>query len=361
MSLPDKNDPLANPAFCGQGFIQGLFEALFGFSRPLLCAQVEVSSFCMGRCSYCPRGSQAQSWRARHMKPETFARLWPLLKLCGQAHLQGWGEPLLNPLFFDMAALAKKAGCRVSTTSCGLVMNEETADRLAGGDIDLIAFSLAGTDPQSNQSRAGVDFNKALNNIKFLKKRASERKSALRVHLAYILLGNQIDALRGLPALMEDLDAEAAVISTLDYLARPEDREIAFLPEDSDKIERAREILNKISEEAAALGRRIHFALPSGKAAVHENGCRENVRKTIYIDADGNVSPCVYLNVPGSDPPEKRRVFGNVLTEKPLDIWKKEAFSSFRKALVNGAPDSVCLSCPKRLEIMEADGLEDQG
>lgn len=354
----ENSDPLANPAFRKPGLLESLGETLLGYKRPLLCAQVEVSSACMGKCSYCPHSSQADSWRTRHMSDEIFARLWPLFKVCQQAHLQGWGEPLLHPRFFDLAHFTKKAGCHVSTTSCGLLMNEIIAQKILAGDLDLIAFSLAGTDKGSNQSRANVDFERVCANIKFLQEKREKEKNPLEIHLAYILLADQIDALAKLPALMADLGVDAAVVSTLDYLACPEDRDIAFRPEESEKIERARLMLNKITAEAEALGKKIHYALPGLKARIHENGCRENSRKTIYIDADGNVSPCVYLNVPGSDNAEKRRVFGNVLAEKPLDIWKKEEFASFRQALIAGKPDSVCLNCPKRLEVVEEEDIK---
>ena len=342
-------DPLANPAL-RRGLFESFAEALFGASRPFLCAQIESSSACLGKCSYCPQSSQAASWRSRHMRPEVFARLWPLLKLCSQAHLQGWGEPLLNPRFFDMAALAKRAGCQVSTTSCGLVMDEGIADKLLSGYVDLIAFSLAGTDQESNSSRAGVDFSRTVENIKFLAERRDRAGSPLRIHLAYILLADQLDALKRLPSLMAELGVDAAVVSTLDYLAQEKDRGLAFRPGEGGKLAQAGALLRKASAEAQALGKKLHWALPAAGASQHPNGCRENVRKTLHIDAEGNVSPCVYLNVPSQARPEKRRVFGNVMEEDPVGIWKKPEFKAFRQALLAGEPDPACLDCPKRLE-----------
>ena len=356
------NDPLANPDFKRPGLFENLGEALFGFKRPLLCAQVEVSSACMGKCDYCPHTTQAETWRTRHMSPEIFAGLWPLFKLCQRVHLQGWGEPLLHPRFFEFAHLAKKAGCHVSTTSSGLLMNELIAEKIMAGDLDLVAFSLAGTDAKSNAARVKADFAQVCKNVKFLNGQRKKEAKKLELHLAYILLAEQLEAVRKLPELMADLGVDAAVISTLDYLAKGEDRGRAFYPEEEKKIAQAREILNEVSARAAANGQQVHFALPGNKYTRHENGCRENVRKTLYIDAEGAVSPCVYLNVPNSESNEKKRVFGNVRQEKILNIWKKEEFKKFRSALINGEPDPVCLNCPKRLEVLEekrAIGQED--
>lgn len=346
-------DPLENRAFRKPGLMESLGEALFGFSRPLQCVQVEVSSACMGQCTYCPHTSQGKSWRTRHITPDIVARLWPLFKLSSQAHLQGWGEPLLHPRFMDYVRFAKKAGCNVSTTSCGLVMNEELARKLADGSLDTIAFSFAGTDAKSNSSRRKVEFEKVCHNIRVLQKARTMNDSRLEIHLAYLLLANEIRALEKLPDLMADLGVKTAVVSTLDYLAEPEDRKLAFFPEDQERISEARVILEDIAARAEKRDMKIHYALPGEKKVVYENGCRENIRKTLYVDADGDISPCIYLNVPGSDSGEKRRVFGNALKEDAREIWKKPEFKAFRQSLVAGEPDSVCLRCPKRLEVLE--------
>ena len=137
------NDPLRNPAFRAPGLGERLRELLLGEHRPLDCVQVEVTSCCAGRCVYCPHTTQAAVWRSRHMPDAVFAALWPLLRRSGRAHLQGWGEPLLHPRFFDFAALARKAGCQVSSTSCGLCMDADLAARIVQSGMDMLAFSLA--------------------------------------------------------------------------------------------------------------------------------------------------------------------------------------------------------------------------
>ena len=139
-------DPLRNPRFQEPSVWQLFRESLFGKPRLLDCIQVEVTSVCPGRCVYCPHTTQAGYWRSRHMEAATFARLWPLMQESGRVHLQGWGEPFLHPRFMDFAALARKAGCRVSTTTCGLRMDETLAGQIVGSGIDIVAFSLVGTD-----------------------------------------------------------------------------------------------------------------------------------------------------------------------------------------------------------------------
>ncbi len=335
------------------GFFEKFLDSLMGGQKPLDCAQIEVTSICPAKCVYCPHTTQASSWKARHMRPAIFSRLWPLLKRCVRAHLQGWGEPLLHPHFFDFVSFARRAGCMVSTTTCGVAMNECLAAKIAASGMDMLAFSLAGTDYQSNAARAGVDFTRVCDSIKTLRKACGHGGTGKgpEIHIAYILLADRMDAAQSLPQLLEDLDVPVAVVSTLDYLATPEHRHLAITPEDTEKIARARDILEAAAQRAADMGRTIHFALPGPRAVAMAGGCRENIARSLYIDADGAVSPCVYLNVPGDDPEEKRRVFGNISQNSILDIWKDAAFGQFRNNLVADRPDVACHNCPKRREI----------
>lgn len=348
-------DPLRNPRFKAPGFMEKLREALLGASRPIDCVQIEVTSHCPGACTYCPRAVQSANWRARHLSDETFARLWPLLRLSSRAHLQGWGEPLLHPRFFDYAALARKADCLVSTTSCGLVMNEKIAEKIKNSGMDAIAFSFVGTDTISNSPRERVPFEDVRARVKLLRKiLGPSGKGAPEIHVAYLMLADRMEAAALLPDLLEDLDAEMAVVSALDYLATPEHKELAFAPDEEKKIAKARKILSAAQAQAEISGRVIHYALPDPSAGARAGGCRENATRTLYVDADGRVSPCVYLNVPGSDGEEKRRVFGDVSEEDPLQIWRKPEYRAFRASLRSGSPEGPCVGCPKRREIAGA-------
>lgn len=348
----EQADPLKNPAFRPPGLGEKLREAIFGASRPLRCVQIEVTSHCFGKCVYCPHTTQAGAWKSRHMSAGTFATLWPILRKSQRAHLQGWGEPLLNPRFFDFAELAARAGCQVSTTSCGLKMTDSLARRIIASGLNLIAFSLAGTDAESNKARENVDFEAVCESIRLLRRHVknSGAEEPLEIHIAYLMLADRMEAAARLPALMDELDVDMAVVSTLDYLALPSQKDLAFAPFEERKIARARALLEKAAAEAEKNGRFLHFSLPGPDAAAHAGGCRENALSCLYVDADGRVSPCVYLNVPGADPASSRRVYGDCAREDPWEIWRKEEYRLFRKKLAENRPDDACLNCPKRFE-----------
>lgn len=323
----------------GPGLWQGFMETFA--ARELECMQVEVTSACPGRCTYCPHTIESDSWKSRHMQPEVFAALWPLMRRTARVHLQGWGEPLLHPHFFDFVELAIRAGCRVSTTTCGLHMNDTVAEKLVVCGVDVVAFSLVGTDETSNAARAGVSFARVEAAVRTLQRVRKARVGVhLEVHLAYLLLWSVRKALRGLPALMDDWDVHGAVISTLDFIARPEFAAEAILPADTDKITEAAAL---IAHAQTAATRPIWAALPENSPAPQ---CKERVHKTLYVDAEGQVSPCIYLNVPGNSP--RRRVVGNVLTTDACTLWADPDYTHFRERVGTTDPDPVCLDCPKR-------------
>jgi MoaA/NifB/PqqE/SkfB family radical SAM enzyme len=332
------------------GFWEAVREAFLGRRRPLDCIQVEVTSRCPGRCTYCPHTILKDHWRARDMEMATFGRLWPLVRRSNRVHLQGWGEPLLNPAFFEMAALARRAGSQVSTTTCGLRMDPELALRIVESGIDIVAFSLAGTDTASNAVRCGVDFERVCDAVSMLQNIRRDRMGVhLEIHFAYLMLASHMDAVRGLPALMQRLGVHAAVISTLDYLPEPGLAADAFQPHEAEKLDRAGAVLAETAVEARRLGVGFHYELPNSGAS--GASCRENIQRSCFIAADGSVSPCVYLNVPAGGLDPRRRVFGNVSTQDPLAIWESEGFRRFRERLAGGDPDHSCNICPKRFMI----------
>ncbi len=330
-----------------RGFWTVIQEVLFGRRRQFDCLQVEVSSRCLGRCSYCPHTTMLAQWQGRDMDIQTFSRLLPLMHCSNRVHLQGWGEPFLNSAFFTMAAMAKNAGCNVSTTTCGLGMDSERAEAIVKSGLDIVAFSLVGTDAASNAHRHGVDFDRVCQGIATLLAARQRGKGKYpEIHLAYLLLASNIEAVDGLPTLMQRLGVDSAVISTLDYLAAPSLARETFSQEDKVTIERAAATLREAANAAERLGFGFHYEFP--RPAASGNGCRENIGRSLVISAKGDVSPCVFVNIPAAIADTNRRVFGNVHEKDPLNIWESPEYQLFRNRLAGGDPDLPCSNCPKR-------------
>lgn len=331
------------------GFWEGLRELLLGTPKPLDCVQVEITTRCDLRCSYCPQTVLREHWRAANMRWETFARLWPLMRRCHRIHLQGWGEPLLHPDFFRMIKLAREAGCAVSTTTSAMPMSEAVARKLVESGVDIVAVSLAGTDAVSNGLRQGAPFERVCRAIERLQAiRQACQGVHLEVHIAYLMPASTMAAVSRLPSLMQRLGVHAAVISTLDFTPSPALEAEAFGLHETAKLEQAAALLFAAAGEARRLGMQFHYALPDPAAPGQR--CRENIARSLFVAVDGSVSPCVFTNLPIRGEAHPRRVFGNVDQEAPLVIWEGDRFRQFRQNLAAGRPDAVCQRCPKRYE-----------
>lgn len=356
MSSSTQPDPLAEAArSLPHGWRRWLGRLSGSTKRPLKHIQVEVTSHCPGACTYCPRGILHTAWQARHMRDACFAALTPLMLQSERVHLQGWGEPFAHPRLLDYVALARKAGCAASTTSCGLVMTEELARRTVESGMDIVAFSLVGTDETSNAPRRNVPFARVAKAVQMLEQaRRALRSSTPRIHLSYLLLADRLQATARLPELMEAWNIDMCIISTLDMPVLAQHWAWAYRPEETDKIARARVFLEPLANQAAASGRAIHFCLP-GKVT---GNCREDIAHSCYVDADGILSPCIYLNVPFRENMFReetllrnhRVVYGSIEKTSPVDLWNRDDYMDFRADLSHGVTPETCLSCPKRFE-----------
>ena len=143
---------------------------------------------------------------------------------------------------------------------------------------------------------------------------------------------------------MQRLGVHAAVICTLDYIAEPGLAAEAFTPQETDKLAKAAAILSDVEVEARRLDLGFHYELPSPAAA--GTACRENIGRSLYVSADGSMSPCVYVNVPMGIADPKRRVFGNVRDQDPCSTGKAPRLSPLPRAPRRRRPGSALPELP---------------
>jgi len=320
--------------------------------------QVEVTSSCNASCTYCPRTAFQSSWDDRHMPLTRFEKLRPAFLQARMVHLQGWGEPLLNPDVFDMIRMAKEAGTSVGTTTNGTRLDADHARRLVESGIDLVAFSLAGTAQGHDAARAGTRLEDVIKAIRALRQARDERGAERpAIHVAHMLLRSGLHELDGLPSLLREEGVSQVVISVLDFVPSPALYGESLTPSDAAEHDRLRSRLEEVKSGAATLGLPVHYHLghPERRGKV----CTENVQRALYVSADGVVSPCVYLGGPateasvcvrGNRRPYRGIRFGGVDDARLESIWNRDDYAAFRRAFSEGRPPEPCRDCPKLRE-----------
>ncbi len=186
---------------------------------PLGWIQVEVTSHCNAACVYCPRTVYRDIWLNRNLSFSTFERLSSAFGNTKMIFLQGWGEPFLNPELMQMIQVAKDAGCKVGTTTNGMLLNEKIVSQLVKSGMDVLAFSLAGVDENNDALRRGTRMENVLGQIRLLNKiKKYLGKEQPAVHIAYMLLRSRLDDIERLPLLLQGLAVSQVVVSTLDFI-----------------------------------------------------------------------------------------------------------------------------------------------
>ncbi len=317
--------------------------------------QVEVTSHCNASCVYCPNTIYRDFWNSRHMGMGTFERLIPYLRGSGLVFLQGWGEPLLHPHFFKMVRMAKQRGCCIGTTTNGILLKDETAERMVHEGIDIVGVSLAGTTEDQDAIRRGTSLKEVLCAIESLNRMKQLRRSSLpTVHMAYTVLRSQLEDVMNLPALLEGLGVGQVVLNTLDFVPSPDLQKEVLVPQDESEEKHIYELFSSVAKASAKVGANVHFRVPSLRTT--HGTCTEKVLKSLFIAADGRVSPCVFTNLPVSLPESTLDdlagryhglSFGNI-NERPLwRIWRDRSYKGFRLSHKKGTPSALCSNCAK--------------
>lgn len=333
--------------------LQPLLFRLFG--KSFAWVQVEVTSFCNAQCAYCPHTVYRRTWRSRHLSLQTYRGLVPDLKGVNLVYLQGWGEPFLNPNFFTFVDLAKQQGCRVGTTTNGTLFTEALLAQLVESKLDVIAFSLAGLSRTHDRWRSGTQFTQVLEAVRALtdyKRRFGEKKP--EVHIAYLLLRSGLQELEQLPGVLQGLGISQVVISTLDLVAAPELEAEALASASAQEGAEIMARLEGLATSAARHGLNLGYSRPA--AGPEKPPCPENVLNALVVSAAGEVSPCVFTNVPatgvsqvyrGRQYPLQPLIFGNVHAHSLREIWRQPDYVAFRRSFRPGGLALPCRHCLK--------------
>jgi radical SAM protein with 4Fe4S-binding SPASM domain len=317
--------------------------------------QIEPVGQCNLRCTMCPiqfRGDGPPGPSA-FMPFDTFCRLIDQFDALTELHLQGLGEPLLHPRFFDMVELAASRGIRVSTNTNLTVLTDAQAARCVQSGLRDLHVSLDGASAASYEAiRLRARFDKVLRNLRRLMAARVAVGSALpEVALVAVAMRQNLDQLPGLVRLASAEGVPRLAVQHLchdfgeaslpqRYLPmRQFIDEQTLLGEDPARVAA---VFAQARAEASRLG--IVLRLPSLIPRVHGPDVPGRERcdwpwRGSYISYDGKAMPCCMVATPD------RINFGDMASEGVAAVWTNHAYQAFRERLSSAAPPDVCRSC----------------
>jgi MoaA/NifB/PqqE/SkfB family radical SAM enzyme len=253
--------------------------------------QVEVTTACQAGCSYCPRALLKDKWVTQNLSREDFSSILPAVRIGTLVHLQGWGEPLLHPGLWDMAAEVKRKKGRISLTTNGMLMDEVCGSEIARLGFEFVAVSLADTGSAAHgQLRAGTDFSRVIHNIRYL----SGLKDRPRIHIAFQMMKSNLERLPDMVALAAELGADRLIASNLDCLINSDlDQSKVFGgqldPHAEEMVTAARNRGRDMGIEVEVYPLQLQHNIPA---------CAADPLHTVVLTVRGEIAPCVYLSLP---------------------------------------------------------------
>ncbi len=318
--------------------------------------QIEPVGQCNLRCQMCPiqfRQDGPPNGPPAFMEFDTFTRLIDGLPGLEELQLQGLGEPMMHPRFFDMVSYAARRGVRVGTNSSLTLLNPQRAERCVTSGLAELNFSLDGATAETYERiRVRAHFDRVLRNLGLLLA-AKERLGSAAPELKIVVVAMRQN-LHELPELVRLAHRYGIVSlwvqhlchdfgeSTLPANYRPMREfveEQTLLNEDESRVAR---YFGEAKAVARELG--VSLRLPRSRPLAHAPGTPGPARcdwpwRGAYASYQGLAMPCCMVATPD------RINFGS-LTERGVEaVWNGPEYREFRARLSSDDPPEVCKSC----------------
>lgn len=305
--------------------------------RPYQLMQIESSMHCNLECVMCP-------WVDIHteiklLSKETFSNILPYLPLAAEVDLTGGGEPLANPLLTEMVLAVKQAGCEVGFSTNGTLLNRSLSKTLIQMGLDWISFSFDAAYPDTyHQIRQGSSFDTVVSNIRMMGELKDQLGSkAPRIMMVFVMMTGPNENFQELPDyidLANSLGASQVIAKNLDVIVKDGDYERGVFSHSGrprDDVIAVRQRAQKRAEEIG-IGLRLYELQPHQQVI-----CEQRPVNNLYINWEGNVSPCITLSYASSRVFNGERVsvpcqiYGNVNQDSLDVIWTKPKYVAFRR------------------------------
>ena len=170
-------------------------------------AQIEPTTRCNFTCGFCA----GRSMRQGDLPWETFERFLDRNPALEHVELQGEGEPLMHPRFFDMVARCRERNIRVSLITNGSLLSQH-ADALITADIESLDVSMESAVELDFQSIRGGKLSKVKEGLRCLMARRREVGADRPVvGIAVTVLRRTLGAFDGIAAFYRELGLDGGI------------------------------------------------------------------------------------------------------------------------------------------------------
>jgi MoaA/NifB/PqqE/SkfB family radical SAM enzyme len=304
--------------------------------------QIEPTTRCNFTCGFCC---------GRHMPQgdlpfDDFARALSAFPEVQHIELQGEGESLMHPRFFDMVEMARARGIRVSLITNGSYLSPEVAGRLLSAGLEKVSISLESADPDEFRRIRGGKLDKVLRGVGELVTGRNQR-GFLRpvVGFSITVLRSTRGQLGAILDLYRRLGLDGGI--TLQPLQRMDPYVRSYAPDmaaehlDKDEVDdlwvghRADRRVRRIQRDKERTGVLSFFDEMMRGWRPARRTCPW-LQQGLYVNQNGLVTACCMVK-------EERHAFGRLAKDSTKDILARR--QSLRTELAAGVIPAPCKDC----------------
>ena len=306
---------------------------------------LEPTNYCNYDCIMCYHKKVIPN--PTHMDFDLFVRIIDQFRP-SFVSLNGYGEPLMAPRFFDMTAHLKQRRIPCNTTTNGSLIHNHIPDILASGLV-LISISIdAATAETYAAVRRNDKFEKVLDNIRWLIRDRGGAKTPL-VRATFVAQKNNLHEMAPFIRLGANLGLDNIMFQPYIEL----EKQAGNARDTSAGIEK-KQFLEKLQEaQSTARGLNMPTNLPFIIRRLDDYFRVQYLKEpdpavlrrcvkpwlSLYVTAEGHVRPCCsFAPIPTNT--------GDISQENIQDILNNPAMTRFRTSLKQGkAPHWLCERC----------------
>ena len=318
--------------------------------------QVEPVGQCNLRCQMCPiqfRKDGPPYGPPAFMDFDKYVGLLDQLPGLGELQLQGLGEPMMHPRFFEMIEVAVARGIKVSTNTNLTLLTPKRAERCVTSGLGELHASIDGATAETYERiRVRAHFDRIIRNLEGLVEARRRLGSATpHIRMVVVAMRQNLHEFPDLVRLAHRLTIDAIFVqhlchdfgeSSLPAQYKPMRdfvEEQTLVNEDHDRIGRT---FREARAVAVELG--VDLRLPLTRPRPHAPGTPGPERcdwpwRGAYVSFDGLAMPCCMVATPD------RINMGSMFEHGVGAIWDGPDYRDFRDALSSDTPPEVCRSC----------------
>ncbi len=266
-----------------------------------------------------------------------------------ELQLQGLGEPLMHPRFFDMVRYATARQIDVSVnTNLSFITPKIAAACIESGLTRLHASLDGATKDTYERIRVRGNYEKSIRNLRrVLAERNSRKSRTPYVQIVAVAMRENLGELAQLVAQAAQWGVDAVSVqhlchdfgeASLPAHYRPMREfvdEQTLLHEDPQRVERAFSAARGVAESH---GMKLRLPRLDERPPRDPLGCGWPSTGA-YFSYRGDIMPCCMISTPD------RLNFGNVRDEPFTRTWNGPRYQRFRAQLASGQPPEICQSC----------------